>query len=77
MLAMRYRHIPDDPRYTADGVSPLLVEIRRERRIELFMEGFRYDDLHRWAQGERAGAEGTTACDGMTPINRVSIRQAR
>lgn len=29
-------------------VSPLLWEIRRERRIELFSEGFRYNDLRRW-----------------------------
>lgn len=43
-------NIPVDPRYVNDGVSPLIVEIRRERRIELFMEGFRYDDLRRWKQ---------------------------
>lgn len=29
-----------------------LIEIRRERAIELFMEGFRYDDLMRWHLGE-------------------------
>lgn len=29
-------------------VSPLLWEIRRERRIEFFAEGFRYNDLRRW-----------------------------
>lgn len=29
-------------------VAPLLWEIRRERRIELFAEGFRFDDLRRW-----------------------------
>jgi len=30
-----------------------LLEIRRERAIELFMEGsLRYDDLMRWAQGD-------------------------
>ncbi|MGV3557145.1 RagB/SusD family nutrient uptake outer membrane protein [Larkinella arboricola] len=45
--------IPVDPRYTADGVSPLIAEIRRERRIELFMEGFRYNDLKRWKQGKK------------------------
>ena len=44
---------PMDPRYADDGVSALIVEIRRERRIELFMEGFRYDDLRRWKQGEK------------------------
>jgi starch-binding outer membrane protein, SusD/RagB family len=44
---------PMDPRYANDGVSPLIVEIRRERRVELFMEGFRYDDLRRWKQGKK------------------------
>jgi hypothetical protein len=42
-----------DPRYAADGISALMVEIRRERRIELFFEGFRYDDLRRWKQGKK------------------------
>ncbi|MFP4342355.1 MAG: RagB/SusD family nutrient uptake outer membrane protein [Cyclobacteriaceae bacterium] len=42
-----------DPRYANDGVSPLIVEIRRERRVELFMEGFRYNDLRRWKQGRK------------------------
>jgi hypothetical protein len=44
---------PMDPRYASDGVSSLIVEIRRERRVELFMEGFRYDDLRRWKQGKK------------------------
>lgn len=44
---------PMDPKYAADGISSLLVEIRRERRIELFSEGFRYDDLRRWKQGKK------------------------
>jgi hypothetical protein len=44
---------PMDPRYASDGVSSLIVEIRRERRIELFMEGFRYDDIRRWKQGKK------------------------
>lgn len=29
-----------------------LLEIRRERRVELFAEGFRYDDLMRWKLGK-------------------------
>jgi hypothetical protein len=44
---------PMDPKYANDGVSALIVEIRRERRVELFMEGFRYDDLRRWKQGKK------------------------
>jgi len=31
------------------SVSDLLYEIRRERAVELAAEGFRYDDLRRWA----------------------------
>ena len=45
--------VPMDPRNADDGVSALIAEIRRERRIELFMEGFRYDDLRRWRQGKK------------------------
>lgn len=44
---------PMDPRYASWGVSSTIVEIRRERRIELFMEGFRYDDLRRWKLGKK------------------------
>ena len=44
---------PMDPRHAGEGISALLVEIRRERRVELFMEGFRYDDLRRWKQGKK------------------------
>ena len=53
MPHMNVNAIPVDPRYTNDGVSPLIVEIRRERRIELCFEGFRYDDIRRWKQGDK------------------------
>lgn len=42
---------PMDPKYAGEGISPLLVEIRRERRIELSFENFRYQDLMRWKKG--------------------------
>ena len=42
-----------DPRYAGDGISSVLVEIRRERRVELFIEGHRYNDLRRWKQGKK------------------------
>lgn len=32
-------------------VDPVLWEIRRERRVELYAEGFRFDDLRRWGKG--------------------------
>lgn len=39
----------DDP--DRDPTVPAIIwEIRRERRVELMQEGFRYDDLRRWAQ---------------------------
>jgi hypothetical protein len=34
------------------SVTPLINEIRRERRIELAAEGFRFDDLRRWKAGK-------------------------
>ena len=47
-----------DPLSTVNGhprygytVSPLIYEIRRERRIELAFEGFRWDDICRWNAG--------------------------
>lgn len=33
-------------------ISPLLQEVRRERRVELAFEGFRFDDLMRWNAGK-------------------------
>lgn len=32
--------------------NPLILEIRRERRVELAIEGFRFDDLMRWKEGQ-------------------------
>ena len=37
---------------TFPGISPVLQEIRRERRVELALEGFRFDDLMRWKAGK-------------------------
>lgn len=34
-----------------DVTNPVIMEIRRERAIELFFEGFRLDDINRWAEG--------------------------
>lgn len=32
-------------------MAGVILEIRRERRVELALEGYRYDDLMRWASG--------------------------
>lgn len=48
-----------DPNFPFKGLSPVLQEIRRERRSELSLQGFRLDDLMRWAgAGILKGAEG-------------------
>lgn len=41
-----------DPNWNFPELSPLMNEIRRERRIELALEGFRHDDLMRWAAAD-------------------------
>lgn len=35
-----------------DISDPVLLEIRRERQVELALEGFRFNDLKRWKRGE-------------------------
>jgi hypothetical protein len=54
-------------------VSPLINEIRRERRIELASEGFRWDDLCRWKAGKLLENEKTYlgARDPETDAYRV------
>lgn len=42
---------PDWPNWEIP-ISPLLNEIRRERRIETYYEGIRWDDLVRWKAGK-------------------------
>ncbi|HEY4110855.1 RagB/SusD family nutrient uptake outer membrane protein [Puia sp.] len=40
-----------DPHSDFPALPVLLDEIRRERRVELASDGFRFDDLHRWHAG--------------------------
>ncbi|WP_340110687.1 RagB/SusD family nutrient uptake outer membrane protein [Maribellus mangrovi] len=37
-----------DPNWEFPNLSPIINEIRRERRVELALEGFRLEDLRRW-----------------------------
>lgn len=41
------------PNVTQSGQTGVILEIRRERRIELVKEGHRYRDLLRWKEGAR------------------------
>jgi len=45
-------NIPVDPEWDFQSLSPLINEIRRERRVELACEGYRWDDIARWAAAE-------------------------
>ena len=41
-----------DPNWDFPSLSPIINEIRRERRVELAAEGFRWDDIARWAAAD-------------------------
>jgi len=41
------------PNVSKSNNKGVILEIRRERRVELFNEGFRWDDLMRWKEGKK------------------------
>jgi len=45
-------NIKTDPEWEFPGLSPTINEIRRERKVELATEGFRWDDIARWAAAD-------------------------
>lgn len=56
---VKYVAPQSDPHFPFTGLTPVLQEIRRERRSELALQGFRLDDLMRWRQaGILKGVEG-------------------
>jgi hypothetical protein len=53
MPPLMMNSIATDPNWEfGDYLSPLLQEIRRERKVELACEGFRVDDIFRWAAAD-------------------------
>lgn len=48
MAHLDINNISYDPNWEFPSLSPVINEIRRERRVELACEGFRWDDLARW-----------------------------
>ncbi len=52
MAHLSLDNIAEDPAWDFPELSPIINEIRRERRIELACEGFRWNDLRRW-KGDR------------------------
>jgi len=45
--------IMNDPNWEFPSLSPIINEVRRERRVELAVEGFRKDDIFRWAAANK------------------------
>jgi hypothetical protein len=41
-----------DPNWEFPDLSPTINEIRRERKVELVIEGYRWDDITRWAAAD-------------------------
>lgn len=52
MPNLTFASITVDPKWDFPALSPVINEIRRERRIELSTEGFRFDDIMRWAAAD-------------------------
>lgn len=48
MIHLDMNNITNDPNWDFPNLSPIINEIRRERRVELACEGLRWDDLTRW-----------------------------
>lgn len=44
--------IANDPNWEFPTLSPIINEVRRERRVELACEGYRRDDVYRWAAAD-------------------------
>ncbi len=45
-------NITTDPNWLFPALSPIINEVRRERMVELFAEGFRRTDIFRWAAAD-------------------------
>lgn len=52
MPNLMINEIAADPNWEFPALSPVINEIRRERRIELAAEGFRWEDIARWAAAD-------------------------
>ncbi len=42
-------NVTNDPNFEFSNLSPIIQEVRRERKVELACEGYRVDDIMRWA----------------------------
>ncbi|HLT05902.1 MAG TPA: RagB/SusD family nutrient uptake outer membrane protein [Cyclobacteriaceae bacterium] len=52
MPNLELANITHDPNWDFPDLSPIINEVRRERRVELATEGFRWHDIARWAAAD-------------------------
>ena len=52
MAHMNLAGIQTDPNWEFPTLSPIINEVRRERRVELACEGYRWNDIARWAAAD-------------------------
>jgi hypothetical protein len=71
--------ITADPKWSFPDLSPVINEVRRERRIELACEGYRFDDICRWAAAPSLVVHkqplGTIARQFLTVLPTIVIGQ--
>lgn len=66
-----------DPQSIFPALPVLIDEIRRERRVELGSEGFRFDDLHRWHAGTLINNPETILGMKLTPALKAQYPAAQ
>lgn len=69
-------NITTDANWDFPNLSPLINEIRRERRVELVGEGFRWNDIARWAAADELivgkrpkGFKGSQISSQLIPVD--------
>lgn len=52
MAHLNISSITPDPNWNFPNLTPVINEVRRERRVEFACEGYRHDDIWRWAAAD-------------------------
>lgn len=71
MPNLELSNITTDPDWEFPDLSPIINEVRRERKIELVLENHRWDDIARWAAADEiiVGKRPKGAIVSQFPIN--------
>ena len=83
MTHLNISSITADPNWNFPNLTPVINEVRRERRVEFACEGYRHDDIWRWAAADELlkgwkpkGAKRAQFMDMATPAE-LSILAAQ